>query len=120
LQQEDPDVTVPYWDWITYRRLPRSLNRQAELHRWRLTRQWDPEYLPTRGELTAVMRRKKFGRFQTRLEFLHGGVHIAVGGEAGQMSTARSPADPLLATSRQHRSAVGQMAGKAFGAALAE
>jgi hypothetical protein len=96
LQQADPEVTVPYWDWITYRRLPVHLNRPAELRRWRLTRQWDPEYLPTRGELTPVMRRKKFGAFQTRLEFLHGGVHIAVGGEAGQMSTARSPADPLF------------------------
>lgn len=96
LQEENPDVTVPYWDWITYRMLPQNLNRPAELRRWRLIRQWDPEHLPTRGELTVVMRRKGFGAFQTRLESLHGLVHIAVGGEAGQMSTARSPADPLF------------------------
>lgn len=96
LQQEDPEVTVPYWDWITYRQLPRALNKPEELRRWRLIRQFEPEFLPTRGEVTAVMRRKKFGPFQTRLEYLHGPVHIAVGGEAGQMSTVRSPADPLF------------------------
>src|SRR5919197_1077891 len=96
LQEVDPGVTVPYWDWIAYRRLPRQLNRDAELRRWRLVREWDPDFLPTRSELTAVMRRRRFGAFQFRLEMLHGGVHIAVGGESGQMSTARSPADPLF------------------------
>jgi tyrosinase len=93
LRQEEPGVTVPYWDWMSYRRLPVSLNHPAQLRRWRLTRQWDNDFLPTRAEITATMRRRSFAAFQSRLEGLHGGVHIGVG---GQMATARSPADPLF------------------------
>jgi hypothetical protein len=42
------------------------------------------------------MRREKFEPFQLRLEGIHGEVHVAVGGESGEMSTARSPDDPIF------------------------
>jgi hypothetical protein len=96
LQEEDPDVTVPYWDWIADPKIPRQINRQAQLDRWSVTRQWDSTFMPDRGDYRAAMRRDRFEPFQLRLEDMHGWVHVAVGGESGQMSTARSPADPLF------------------------
>jgi tyrosinase len=93
LQDEDPDVAVPYWDWIANPRIPRAINRSAQLRRWRIQRQWDPSFLPERADLNRALRRDKFGPFQLRLEGEHGNVHIAVG---GQMATERSPADPLF------------------------
>jgi tyrosinase len=93
LQEEDPDVAVPYWDWIANPRIPAAVNRSAQLRRWRIQRQWDPSFLPDRADLNRALRRDKFGPFQLRLEAEHGNVHIAVG---GQMATERSPADPLF------------------------
>ena len=93
LQEEDPDVAVPYWDWIAHPTIPAPINRTAQLRRWRVQRQWDPSFLPDRADVNRALRRDKFGPFQLRLEGEHGGVHIAVGGE---MATERSPADPLF------------------------
>jgi tyrosinase len=96
LQEENPEVTVPYWDWLSDRRLPRQLNRSQQLRRWRISRQFDRDSLPERAEVRAAMNRERFTTFQRRLEFVHGEVHNAVGGESGEMSTARSPQDPLF------------------------
>ena len=93
LQEEDPDVSVPYWDWVTNPQIPAAINRSAQLRRWRVQRQWDPTFLPDRADVNRAARRDKFGPFQLRLEGEHGTVHIAVG---GQMATERSPADPLF------------------------
>ena len=93
LQEEDPDVAVPYWDWIANPTIPAPINRPALLRRWRIQRQWDPSFMPERADVNRALRRDKFGPFQLRLESEHGGVHIAVG---GQMATERSPADPLF------------------------
>ena len=89
-------MTIPYWDWIADPKLPSQINRPAQLSRWQITRQWDRSYMPDRGDYNKVMRREKFEPFQLRLESIHGDVHIAVGGESGEMSTARSPADPIF------------------------
>jgi tyrosinase len=47
-----------------------------------------------------VNARPNFVSFQSALERIHGGVHIAVGGDnpqtAGQMAGENSPADPLF------------------------
>jgi tyrosinase len=96
LQEENPGVTIPYWNWISDRGLPRQLNRPAQLRRWRVRRQFERDFLPERVEVRAALSRDRFTAFQRRLEFLHGDVHIAVGGESGEMSTARSPQDPLF------------------------
>ena len=93
LQDEDPDIAIPYWDWIADPSIPGELNRGAELRRWRINRSWDPTFLPERADITRALRREKFGPFQLRLEGEHGTVHVAVG---GQMETERSPADPLF------------------------
>jgi tyrosinase len=93
LQEEHPDVAIPYWDWIADPRIPVRMNRPQRLRRWRISREWDASFLPDRSDLSRVTRRDKFGPFQLRLEGEHGAVHIAVG---GQMATERSPADPLF------------------------
>jgi len=93
LQEADPDVAVPYWDWIADPKIPTAINRSAQLRRWKVQRQWDPSFLPERSDLNGALRRDKFAPFQLRLEGEHGGVHIAVG---GQMGTERSPADPIF------------------------
>jgi len=96
LQAEDTDVAIPYWDWIANARIPVQINRQAELDRWHIKREWDRDLLPERSDLNAAMRRERFGSFQLRLESIHGWVHNAVGGDIGEMSTARSPTDPVF------------------------
>jgi tyrosinase len=93
LQQEDPDITIPYWNWATDPNIPSRLNRRSLLQRWGVTRRWDRSWMPDRADVRAALRREKFGPFQSRLEFVHGDVHNAVGGE---MATERSPADPLF------------------------
>lgn len=97
LREESPDLAIPYWDWISDPRIPAAINRPAQLRRWRISRQRpDADAMPDRSELRAAMRRQRFRGFQLRLESLHGWVHVAVGGESGEMSTARSPQDPLF------------------------
>jgi tyrosinase len=93
LQREDPSVTIPYWDWLADREVPRALRGRELLRRWHVTRGWDRSELPDRADLTWARRADRYGRFQSRLEFVHNDVHNAVGGD---MATARSPADPLF------------------------
>src|SRR5215218_5785474 len=61
LQQEDPDVAIPYWDWIANPKIPPQLNRRAELRRWHVRREWDRDLLPERSDRSAVTRRERFG-----------------------------------------------------------
>jgi len=96
LKQHDPTVTVPYWDWGSDPKIPPRINRPELLKRWRVRRDWTPSEMPDRAEARAVMRKDTFEVFQRRLETIHGFVHIAVGGTKGQMSGARSPADPIF------------------------
>jgi len=93
LQQVDPVVTIPYWDWMTNRSLPAALNKRALLRSWSITRHWDASQLPVRADLQAVNAQTGFAPFQRRLEQVHGFVHEAVGGTMGGPS---SPADPLF------------------------
>jgi tyrosinase len=93
LQQVDPSITIPYWDWMTNRSLPAALSRPAILRGWSVTRQWDPSQLPVPADLQAVSAQTAFTAFQRRLEHVHGYVHDAVG---GTMAGPSSPADPLF------------------------
>jgi tyrosinase len=93
LQREDSDVFIPYWNWPTDSKVPSALKRKSLLKRWKVSRNFQGEWMPGRDDLNAAMRRNRFGPFQRRLESAHGDVHVAVGGEMG---TARSPADPVF------------------------
>ncbi len=93
LQQVDPSVTIPYWDWIADRTIPRPLTARALLTAWSVRRQWDQSQLPAPQDVQALNLRSTFPAFQRFLEQIHNNVHLAVG---GTMGGASSPADPLF------------------------
>ena len=93
LQQVDPSLTIPYWDWLSEPALPAPLNKPALLASWSVTRHWEASQLPSQVDLEAVDAQTKFRPFQRRLEQVHGYVHEAVG---GTMAGPSSPADPLF------------------------
>jgi tyrosinase len=94
LQEADPAVSVPYWDWVTHPEIPPVLADPGLLRSWSVTRdQFDASQLPSRRLVQAVLAESGFSGFQSALEGIHGGAHNAVGGDMG---TARSPNDPLF------------------------
>lgn len=93
LQKEQPNATLPYWDWVNDRGLPAALSTAALLNSWSVKRSWNPTPLPTATDITAVMAIADFATFQLALEHLHDRVHIAVG---GNMDTSASPSDPIF------------------------
>lgn len=94
LQQIDPEVTIPYWDWTKNRQVPKPLSEPALLESWSVERdEFDESLLPTKGLVNQVMQLSPFRPFQRNLEAIHNPVHNAVGGD---MATAHSPADPLF------------------------
>lgn len=100
LQKVDPNVSLPYWDPIGSPAIPAPLNTPQFVAAWGLVRHWDASYLPTQADLNSVLTRGTFSPFQMTLESIHGGVHVAVGGDdpatSGQMAGANSPADPVF------------------------
>lgn len=94
LQQEDPSVFVPYWDWIADPQIPAPLSSPALLSSWSVTRDFVPSQMPDASAVTAATSQTTFTLFQRILESgAHAAVHIAVGGD---MDSASSPADPLF------------------------
>jgi tyrosinase len=96
LQQVDPAVSIPYWDWIADPQIPAALDGSAFRAKWGITRRWDPQFMPSRADLTPMNNANTFAGFQRRLEALHGSVHIAVGDDTGTMGGPSSPADPIF------------------------
>lgn len=94
LQQINSSITIPYWNAITDRTIPTALQDPTLLSHWGITRDWNPDELPTQADLDAVNQIDTFSFFQRALEGpVHGGVHNAVGGD---MAGASSPSDPLF------------------------
>jgi tyrosinase len=98
LRKVDPNVTLPYWDWIRDRKLPPALSKPALLSSWSVAREWDASLLPTKADVDALKPRTTFASFQRTLEQIHNNVHLAVGGLDGEgtMAGANSPADPIF------------------------
>jgi hypothetical protein len=101
LQKVHASVTIPYWDAVTDRSIPKPLNDPTLLVSWGITRDWDASLLPHKSDVTALNGFTTFTAFQAAIEgAVHAGVYNAVG--AG-MATAASPSDPLFwLQSRQH------------------
>lgn len=95
LQQHNPLVTIPYWNWVEDRAIPSALSNPEDLAAWRITRgpNFNPDNLPTLQDVQSVQSRSTFPAFQQALETVHDWVHNAVG---GTMATGASPADPLF------------------------
>jgi tyrosinase len=94
LQQVDPSVFVPYWDWIADPQIPPALSTPQLLAAWSVTRDWAPSQMPTAAVLAGATSQTTFTFFQKMFESgAHAAVHIAVGGD---MDSASSPADPIF------------------------
>jgi tyrosinase len=94
LQKLDPNVFVPYWDWIADPQIPAALSSPGLLAGWSVTRDWVPSQMPSAAVLAGATTQKTFIFFQRMLESgAHAAVHIAVGGD---MDSASSPADPVF------------------------
>ncbi len=89
----NPLVTIPYWNWVEDRAIPKELSDAKDLQDWGITRQFDASLLPDAQAINFVNQASDFVTFQDRLEAVHNLVHRAVG---GTMQTTSAPADPLF------------------------
>ncbi|MGG0811571.1 tyrosinase family protein [Paenibacillus alvei] len=104
LQNINPDVSIPYWDWTVDNSITSSLWRSnfmgafTELHR---TLGASP-FLPTRDQVIEAIHKTPYDSapwrhitdgFRSKLEELHNGPHNWVG---GAMAGAGSPEDPIF------------------------
>jgi hypothetical protein len=97
LRSFKPNVTLPYWDWVNDREIPAQLSVPADLTRWNVTRNANPNFsnLGPPSELAAAIAEPDFATFTGVIEAhpFHNTVHNDIG---GTMATAGSPADPIF------------------------
>ena len=95
LQVVHPNVFIPYWNAMVDRAIPPQLATPALLSSWGVQRGvFDASQISTNADLTAINSIATFTTFQNTLEgAIHGGVHMAVGGD---MAGNSSPTDPLF------------------------
>jgi len=113
LQNFDPDVTIPYWDWtktqeqniphwlqgmtltVTVTMPDPGMGLVAVIPVSIIRAPLTPEILHQRvSGIDAVMQAITYTDFATRLENIHNGVHDWVGGTMSDLLTA--PADPIF------------------------
>jgi tyrosinase len=123
LQDQVPEVGIPYWDWtaqVSHQEgLPLAVAQEqvngAENPLFSATVEWDqnlinfvrqrlpgtltqegqtlrdpdpPDDLPRQATIDSILEAPTFEDFSTRLEDVHGGVHVWVGGAMSQVPTA--------------------------------
>ncbi|VAW54991.1 hypothetical protein MNBD_GAMMA07-2072, partial [hydrothermal vent metagenome] len=93
LQEYDSNVFIPYWDWANDNSPPQAISDQTLLDEWSVTRNFNPNIMPTMSMINYVNTRPDFESFQAALENVHNPVHRAVGGD---MMSASSPSDPIF------------------------
>lgn len=121
LQSKAPGITLPWWDWTTSDKLPDAYvedpvdgddnplagkkiriygstqDQQAPPRQpgaaAATTPPWVPD-LPYKDRWNQAMKATSFSEFQTRIEAIHGDVHVWVGGIMG--SQARAAYDPIF------------------------
>ncbi len=95
LQAIHPELYIPYWNAVADRAIPAALQDKKLLKSWGVTRgKWNPNQLASPADLAALDGIATFKTFQRVLEgAIHGGVHMAVGGD---LAGASSPSDPLF------------------------
>jgi tyrosinase-like protein len=103
LRQVEPNVMIPYWNWVNDRQVPAALSDAPLLQRLGVTRYPRSESLPLARDVQALLQSGSgYLAFQEDLE---GGPHNAVhrvvggttgGGQAGTMATSASPKDPIF------------------------
>jgi tyrosinase len=130
LQDQAPDVSIPYWDWtaaISHQEgLPPAYSQEqqddgAENPLFSATVEWPrelidlvlenlpgtitaegrtlrdpdlPDELPRKATIDSILQAPTFEDFSIRLENVHGGVHVWIGGAMSQVATAAY--DPIF------------------------
>lgn len=82
LREVEPDVTIPYWNWVNERQIPSALSGPSPLQQLGVTRYPSSESLPVAGEIQALLQAPPdYLRFQEDLEEgPHNAVHRFVAG----------------------------------------
>ncbi len=87
-------ITIPYWDALTDRAIPKALNDPKLLKQWSVKRKWNAAELAPKGSEADLYKIRIFTTFQPAIEGgIHNAVHRAVGGD---MVTSASPSDPIF------------------------
>jgi len=93
IREIEPDVTIPYWDWLRNRTMPPKLGNPQE---WGVRRDLQINDPVTNLE-TLVSRANgtnSFLEFVTIINGPHGTIHVDIGGEMGEIQN--SPKDVLF------------------------
>lgn len=96
LRRERPDVTLPYWNWMEDRKIPRRLAKASE---WGVARRMDADddVGDYSAEVSEAITQTTFRDFHSSINNPHGGIHMDVGGRSGEMGNIiRSPEDILF------------------------
>jgi len=113
LQDQVPDVTLPWWDWSSstsrLEGLPKSYSERTDsagnpnpllkshmfvpttnppLNEDTFRNQGSPSELPTKDDVDTMLAKKDFSDFEDDLEDIHDSVHGWVGGSMGRVVTA--------------------------------
>lgn len=93
LRDENPKVALPYWNWIEDRGIPSRLARASQ---WGVTRAMDANDLVGnyKTEIGDAFTQRTFREFHFSINGPHGGIHMDVGGDMGNIR--RSPEDVLF------------------------
>jgi tyrosinase len=97
LQEFDPSITLPYWDWTVDRSPSDPLWADSFLGQfnsaWGLGRALGGSTLPTSQQVQTIQGQGTYDAFSQGLESIHGAPHNWVG---GVMASVRAPADPVF------------------------
>lgn len=63
LQQVDPSVFIPYWDWMADPQIPAQVSSPALLSSWSVTRHWKPAQMPSAAVLAGATSQTTFPFF---------------------------------------------------------
>lgn len=91
LQDIDPQVSLPYWDWENDRDVPPVIT--VDLASWGVTRNVGGAFLPGQTSIDVTRGSTTWDQFRSRLESIHNPVHVFVG---GTMRSEESPHDPIF------------------------
>jgi len=95
LRDFEPDVTIPYWNWVSSRCIPEEFGKKVFgwMHVARAVFH-NGDKLPTAGDYAKVTGASSYSTLDLQLVDLHNVVHNWVGGEMA--NAKKSPNDPVF------------------------
>lgn len=92
LQDIEPDICVPYWDWRSKRKVPKHM----QVRDWMDLEQGRGKRASAAGrkiKLNKIEKIRDFREMSDEIESLHNSIHGTLGGD---MATMSSPNDPIF------------------------